>query len=69
MLARFAQRNNVEMIDMTPVFRNYVAKLDPQSPIEQYPYLRVDGHPSPKGHELIATEVARFLSRKDAKPN
>jgi hypothetical protein len=66
LLARFAQRHGVEMLDMTPAFRNYVANLNDDSPIEQYPYLRVDGHPSPKGHELIAAEVARFLSAKQS---
>jgi hypothetical protein len=66
LLARFAQRHGVEMLDMTPVFRDYAAKLTNDSPIEDYPYLRVDGHPSAKGHELIAKQVARFLSTRSA---
>jgi hypothetical protein len=66
LLTRFAERHGVEILDMTPVFRNYVANLNDDSPIEQYPYLRVDGHPSPEGHELIAGEVARFLSTRQS---
>jgi hypothetical protein len=66
LLARFARRHGVEMMDLTPAFRSYVATLNDGSPIEQYPYLSVDGHPSPKGHELIATEVARFLSSRQS---
>ncbi len=62
LLARFAERNGAAMIDMTPVFRDYVAKLTDANTIEDFPYLRVDGHPSPKGHELIAGAVAHFLA-------
>lgn len=64
LLEQFARSHGTDVIDMTPVFRRYVATLTPESPIEFYPYLPVDGHPSIKGHELIAAEVARYLEKR-----
>ncbi len=64
LLEQFARRHGTDLIDMTPVFRRYVATLTPESPIELYPYLPVDGHPSVKGHGLIAAEVARYLETR-----
>ena len=50
LLQEFAAANGIDFLDLTPA-----------DPIEVYPFLKVDGHPSRKGHELIARELARAL--------
>jgi hypothetical protein len=54
-LRDFAIANGVDFIDFTPLFR---ARKD------ESPYLAIDGHPSPLGHELIASEIDRHLRQK-----
>lgn len=61
LLQEFAVANGIDFLDLTPAFQRYVASLTPADPIEVYPFLKVDGHPSRKGHELIARELARAL--------
>jgi hypothetical protein len=60
-LARaFAERNELHFLDLTPVFQQAAAELtDGRS--NTYPYLKVDGHESPRGHEIIASEIAAIL--------
>jgi len=62
LLKSFAQRHGAEMLDLTQTMQSYVATLNETSTIEQYPYLKVDGHPSVIGNELIAAALARFLA-------
>ena len=51
-LGSFAKSLAISFIDFTPIFRAKAGQL---------PYLPVDGHPSPMGNEIIATEIARHL--------
>jgi hypothetical protein len=57
-LARsLAERNGLKFLDLTAVFQQVAAELTNDSPIAAYPYLKVDGHESPRGHEIIASEI------------
>jgi hypothetical protein len=61
-LREFAERNGMDMIDLTPAFQSAAAHLSDDATQDQYPYLQIDSHPSPRGHEIIAAEISRFLS-------
>ena len=60
-LSVFAKEKDIAMVDITPVFQRIVDSLTDQSPIEDYPYLKVDGHPSPRGHEAIASAIEQVI--------
>ena len=60
-LEEFCKKNGVMFLDTAIKNRPYVAKLDESTPISEYPYLRYDGHPSPKGHEIIAEQLVEFF--------
>ena len=64
LLKEFCRQKGVLFLDVAPVFQTYVAALEENTPIREYPYLRYDGHPSPKGHQLIAEAIAKFLARQ-----
>lgn len=61
-LREFAERNGMDMIDLTPAFQAAAAQLSDRATQDQYPFLPIDSHPSPRGHEIIAEQIARFLS-------
>lgn len=61
LLRSFAARRGLHMIDFTPIFQSAAAQLQDDASPDQYPYLQIDGHPSPRGHEIIASELSRFL--------
>jgi hypothetical protein len=67
LLRTFAQRHGAEILDLTRTFQSYVATLNETSTIDQYPYLKVDGHLSVRGNELGAAALARFLSDCEAR--
>ncbi len=60
-LEKFAAERGIEFLDLKPAFLQAVARIDDATPIEAYPYLPIDGHPSPVGHEIIADEIAARL--------
>ncbi|MGC3966070.1 MAG: hypothetical protein QM775_01470 [Pirellulales bacterium] len=60
-LEKFAAERGIEFLDLKPAFLQAVAKIDDTTPIEAYPYLPIDGHPSPAGHEIIAAEIEARL--------
>jgi lysophospholipase L1-like esterase len=61
-LRAFAAKHDVHFIDFLPVLRRSIDKLTENDPITVYPYLKVDGHLSPAGHEIVAAELAAFLA-------
>jgi len=67
LLREFCQENGCEFLDTAKTFRTYIAGIDELTPINEYPYLRYDGHPSPKGHELIAELLLEFLNTRGIK--
>jgi len=42
-----------------------VAAMSAAAPQAEYPYLKFDGHMSPKGHTLVAEEVLAALGAAD----
>ncbi len=64
LIKSLAQREKVSFLDLSPAFQNYVSTLTEASRIEDYPYLKVDGHPSEKGHEIIANELSKFFKEQ-----
>ncbi len=55
-LARFAKRENVEWIDLTPVFQNAIA----QSSVDRH-YIPDDFHWTEEGHALVARTLNEYL--------
>ncbi len=54
LLREFAKRQQVEFLDTQTSFMNYIGRLNKEAPLSVMPYLKVDAHPSPVGHKLIA---------------
>lgn len=61
LLREFAARENIGFIDTKPAFDSAVKGITDSTPLRRYPYLTVDGHPSPFGHSLIAGQIADRL--------
>jgi len=57
-LLRFAEREQVPMIDLTPFFFESIQ----QSDITKY-YIKDDGHWTAKGHQLAASILKNFIQR------
>ncbi|MBF0323928.1 MAG: hypothetical protein HQL42_02545 [Alphaproteobacteria bacterium] len=57
----FAERQGLSFLDLTPAFLAATAALNEASSAADYPFLSVDGHPSPSGQRLIAAQVAGKL--------
>jgi hypothetical protein len=38
-----------------------VCRLKEEAPISLYPYLEIDAHLSPIGHQLVADEILAYL--------
>lgn len=64
LMQEFAKKERIQMLDVSPALEKYVARLTESSSILDYPYLKIDGHPSQKGHEVIATELENFLKSR-----
>jgi hypothetical protein len=60
-LEAFCARSGAFFVDTKPRFQAAASRLDPAVPGTEYPYLLYDGHPSPRGHELIADAVQELL--------
>jgi hypothetical protein len=60
LLRAFAAQIGLSFLDVTPAFEQEAANMIESRP-ETYPYLKIDGHPSARGHEIIATEIDRFF--------
>ncbi len=61
-----ARRAGIEFLDLTPEFIQAAAGLTDNTPIDTYPFLKIDGHPSPRGHEIIAEAFAKFINAHKA---
>ena len=57
-IARFAKREHVDLINLTPYFVDDVRK----SSLTDY-YIEDDWHWTPKGHAMVASLIAAHLSR------
>jgi hypothetical protein len=57
----FAERTGLDFLDLTPTFQQAATELTAGSATENYPYLKIDGHESPRGHEIIANQIEAFL--------
>ena len=58
-LLRFAEREQIPMIDLTPIF----LKLIQESNLTDY-YIKDDWHWTPKGHQLVASILKDFILKK-----
>jgi hypothetical protein len=58
---KLAERNGLLFLDLTPIFQQVVAELADTSPVTAYPYLKSEGHESPRGHEIIARSIETLL--------
>jgi lysophospholipase L1-like esterase len=58
-LERFASENGLPILDLTPIFRDIVVKNGPTD--FAYP---CDGHWNPRGHEVAAEAIAKFIEEK-----
>jgi lysophospholipase L1-like esterase len=61
MMAEFARAQGIAFLNLLPDFLRRTAALSPDSPSTNYPFLMLDGHPSPSGQALIAEAVAAKL--------
>jgi hypothetical protein len=61
LLRKFANDNHIAYLDLGPVFRDYVSTLSDQSPYADLPFLKYDGHPTARGHQLIARAISQFF--------
>ncbi|GBF48810.1 hypothetical protein LPTSP4_03100 [Leptospira ryugenii] len=64
-LQRFAVENNIFFLNSIPIFREYIKTVDSKTPLENYPFLTVDGHLSKLGNSLLADFI--FNNIKDRK--
>lgn len=60
-LERFCRTHGIPFLNPSTRIRAYVASIPAGAPQDAYPYLRLDGHMSSKGHELVAEEILAFL--------
>jgi lysophospholipase L1-like esterase len=66
-LRRLSERTGAFFVDTKPRLQAAASRLTLTSPSE-YPYLFHDGHPSPRGHELIADAVQEVLEKQGRTP-
>ena len=62
LLGKFAKENGIEFLDLTSAFQDAADKLAETSDTAEYPFLKSDGHPSARGHSIIANEIYRKIS-------
>jgi len=60
-LEQFAAANEMAFVDTSSRILRHVASLDARAPQGEYPYLKLDGHMSPRGHALVAEVVLTAL--------
>ena len=63
LLQEFCLKNNIVFLDPTPEFLNHISELGAEYS-NNYPYLEIDGHPSPLGYRIISNVVENYI-RKD----
>lgn len=64
LLREFSEREGVDFLDTRQTFEDQVKRMQPGSPFSDLPYLKIDGHPSPMGHELLAVLLQRYIEEK-----
>lgn len=62
-LEQFAAANDIPFVDPSARIRRHLSALKAGVPQSDYPYLKLDGHMSPRGHELVAEEIVSSLNR------
>lgn len=61
-IREFCAANGITFLDASSRIRRHVAGIPAGAPQAEYPYLKLDGHMSAKGHALVAEEVLSVLA-------
>jgi hypothetical protein len=61
LLRALAEQKGLHFLDLTAAFQKAAAELVDGRAFHSYPYLKIDGHESPRGHEIIAGEIEAFI--------
>lgn len=61
LMREFAEREGIGFIDTKASFDKAIRDITDSTPLSRYPYLRIDAHPSPFGHQLVAGQIADYL--------
>jgi len=64
-LERFCAANGIAFLNPSARIRRQVAAIKAGAPQADYPYLKLDGHMSTRGHALVADEVLAALAGGD----
>lgn len=62
---RFSRGIGLDFIDFTPTLVEYVNKLPSNYELDDLPYLQIDGHLSPRGHELVKARLIEYLKLRE----
>ncbi|MDZ4726921.1 MAG: hypothetical protein SH817_12245 [Leptospira sp.] len=61
LIKEFSKRNNILTFDVTPIFVKYSNGLREDTPLDEYPYLEIDGHLNARGNRLLAESIKTFI--------
>jgi len=69
LLAEFSRKRGITFVDLSLPLRTYTDQLPDEAPIDQFPYLPLDGHMSATGHRLIVKELLPHLENPAPVPD